>query len=119
MFITEHIDFIKSQIRHHEGSVEFFGDKKDYKKLNRHSGILRRFREILPIMEEIIANPPQQQTHQTTPPSDKIGSRLGDISKLPESIRKQLVSAQVDEPVSYTHLRAHRDATLSRMPSSA
>ena len=23
------------------------------------------------------------------------------------------------DPVSYTHLRAHRDATLSRMPSSA
>ena len=34
-------------------------------------------------------------------------------------IRNELLIAHSIDPVSYTHLRAHRDLSTSRMPSSA
>lgn len=96
MFIDEEIEFIKSQIQHHQKSVEFMRSRNDEFKANRHSGILRRFEQILPKIVEI-------QEHglpKVTIPkieSDKVGSRLGDLSDLPEEMRKQLVSVQYDE----------------------
>lgn len=96
MFIDEEIEFIKSQIAHHQRSVDFFHTKKDHQKANRHSGILRRFEAMLPKMIEI----QEHGLHKVNLPkveTDKVGSRLGDLSDLPEELRKQLVSIQYDE----------------------
>ncbi|MDJ0613811.1 MAG: hypothetical protein QNJ29_09035 [Rhizobiaceae bacterium] len=96
MFIDEEIEFIKSQIAHHERSVEFFHSKRDHSKANRHSGILRRFQDVLPKMVEIQKHG-LQVNHEIDTASDKIGSRLGNLSDLPEELKKQLVSIQYDE----------------------
>lgn len=96
MFIDEEIEFIKSQISHHLRSVDFFHTKKDHQRANRHSGILRRFEAILPKMVEIQEHGLPKATLPKIE-SDKVGSRLGDISDLPEEMRKQLVSVQYDE----------------------
>lgn len=98
MFIDEEIDFIKSQIDHHKRSVEFFHSKRDLTKANRHSGILRRFEDILPKMIECnLLNDGQPARSETPPDVSKVGSRLGNLSDLPEELRSQLVSVQRDE----------------------
>lgn len=95
MFIDEEIEFIKSQIDHHRRSVEHFYEKRDHIKVKRHQGILRRFEQILPKIHK--CNAVEAGAKPSRPESDKIGSRLGDLSDLPEEIRSQLVSVQRDE----------------------
>ncbi len=97
MFIDEEIEFIKSQIAHHRRSVEFFFSKKDAAKANRHTGILRRFEEILPKMEKIAEHGVPVAPPPAAIDTDKIGSRFGNISDLPPELRDQLVSIQHDE----------------------
>jgi len=98
MFLEEEIAFVKSQIDHHTRSVSFFKEKGDYSKEKRHTGILRRFNDILPKME--IANKAALAAPPTPPDEKKIGNRLGDLMDLPEEIRLQLVSVQFDETES-------------------
>jgi len=95
MFIDEEIEFIKSQIAHHKRSVDHFLSKRDPSKANRHSGILRRFEDILPKMEE--CNLLDLKPARPAPEPSKVGNRLGNLSDLPEELRSQLVSVQRDE----------------------
>lgn len=95
MFLDEEIAFVKSQIEHHKRSVEHFRTKNNDTKFRRHSGILRRFEDILLKMES--ANDPASVSLALTPENTKIGSRLGDVMDLPEEMRAQLVSVQFDE----------------------
>jgi len=98
MFIEEEITFVKSQIAHHSRSIEFFRSKGDGEKERRHTGILRRFNDLLPKMEQAIQ---LALTAPPPPPDDKkIGNRLGNVTDLPEAIRLQLVSVQFDEDES-------------------
>ena len=95
MFLDDEIAFVKSQIEHHKRSVEHFRKKDIEIKARRHSGILRRFEDILVKMEA--ANAPASVSLTVTPEDAKIGSRLGDVMDLPEELRAQLVSVQYDE----------------------
>ena len=95
MFVDEEIDFVKSQISHHSRSIDFFRSKGDGDKERRHTGILRRFNDILPKMEKI-KDAPNQPTLVQAVYDKKIGNRLGDIMDLPEEVRNQLVSGQFD-----------------------
>lgn len=95
MFLEEEITFVKSQIAHHSRSIEFFRSKGDGEKERRHTGILRRFNELLPKME--LANQLALSAPPLPPDDKKIGHRLGNVMDLPEEIRLQLVSVQFDE----------------------
>jgi hypothetical protein len=94
MLVDADIEFVKSQIDHHRKSITFHEKRQDQPKVNRHRGILRRFEDLLPKLEHLIGLP-------ISPSSDlkevKIGSRIGNIDDLPEAIRAQLVSFQMDE----------------------
>ena len=93
--VDEEIEFVKSQIDHHGRSVTFMRSRGDAAKANRHAGILRRFEEILPKMIE--AQSLRSSEFQNPTSKEKVGSRFWDISDLPESLKKQIVSIQYDQ----------------------
>lgn len=94
MFVDAEIEFVKSQIDHHRKSITFHEKRGDQPKVNRHRGILKRFEELLPKMEQMMGvSPPVKFETKDI----KVGSRIGNIDDLPESIRTQLVSFQMDE----------------------
>ena len=96
MFLDEEINFVKSQINHHTRSIEFHRSRGDGDKERRHTGILRRFNDILPKMVQ--ANSALSLGQAVIPVDEKkVGNRLGNIMDLPEEIRSQLVSVQFDE----------------------
>jgi len=101
MFIDEDIDFVNSQIDHHRRTIKFLNDRGDDFKARRHVGILKRFEEMLPkIKEAMNLCSTDLNKYLQAARSEKIGSRLGDVSDLPDELRTQLVSVQFDEAES-------------------
>lgn len=94
MFVDAEVEFVKSQIDHHRKSIIYHEKRGDQPKVNRHRGILKRFEELLPKIEQMVGIVPEPQFEVR---EIKVGSRIGNIDELPEAIRAQLVSFQMDE----------------------
>lgn len=47
LFVEDELEFDKSQIDHHRRTIDFHIKRGDQPKQKRHSGILRRFEELL------------------------------------------------------------------------
>jgi hypothetical protein len=94
MFVDAEVEFVKSQIDHHRKSIIYHEKRGDQPKVNRHRGILKRFEELLPKIEQLVGVAPPASIDVK---EVKVGSRIGNIDDLPEEIRTQLVSFQMDE----------------------
>ncbi|MEP3439666.1 MAG: hypothetical protein ABJN75_23190 [Hoeflea sp.] len=96
IFIADDIDFLKSQVDHHIRSVEFYKDQRDQDRVERHSGILRRFKALIEKVSKANALVETMPSPLPSTVSSEVGSRFGDLDELPDELRTQLVSAQFD-----------------------
>lgn len=94
MFVDAEVEFVNSQIEHHRKSISYHEKRGDQPKVNRHRGILKRFEDLLPKIEQLVGIAPPTTVEVK---EIKVGSRIGNIDDLPEAIRAQLVSFQMDE----------------------
>ena len=95
MPIEEEVRFVKSQIEHHAKTAAWHSSKGRFDKEARHKGLHKRFVSLLSKIKEIEKQ--EVSSAPTKVSSNNVGGRLGDLSDVPEHIRKQLVTVQVDE----------------------
>jgi len=94
--MDEQIQFVKSQIAHHAKTAAWHGKNGRAEKQARHQSLHNKFVSFLATIKEINENGGPQSTIVDGDNND-VGNRLGDLSDVPEHIRKQLVSVQIDE----------------------
>jgi len=91
--MDEEAAFVKTQIDHHAKTAAWHGKNNRLDKQSRHLSLHKRFMSLSAKIRELQEN----GVSALSPEFETIGNRLGDLSDVPEHIRKQLVSAQVDE----------------------
>ena len=97
MPLDEELRFVKTQIDHHARTAAWHGSNGRYEKEKRHKNLCNKFVGLSAKLKEIQEKAPSLEEISIKPLGKNVGGRLGDLSDVPEHIRKQLVTVQVDE----------------------